>query len=116
MTEENTERRSGRKAGEILRAIARGEFLFTLKCDKFFPHIIYFFFLICIVLAVNLMIEKTMVEAERNKAEIYDLKIYLTHINSELVGLGKLSKVQEMLEASGSELTVPETPVTVLKK
>ena len=68
MTEENTERRPGRKAGEILRAIARGEFLFTLKCDKFFPHIIYFFFLICIVLAVNLMIEKTMVEAERNKA------------------------------------------------
>lgn len=112
-----TERQNtGNNFGAIMKAIARGEFLFTLKCDKFFPHIIYFFFLICVVLAVNLMIEKTMVQAEQNKETIYDLKIYLTHKSSELIGLGKLGSVQELLEASGSELGIPENPAITLKK
>lgn len=102
--------------GKAVMSIARGEFLFTLKCDKFFPHIIYFFFLICIVLGLNMMIEKAMVKVEQNRTELYDMKIFLTHKNAELVSLGKLSKVEEMLDAAGSDLTIPEGPAIILKK
>ena len=38
--------KSGKSGWKFIRMIGRGEMLFTLKCDKFFPHIIYGFFLI----------------------------------------------------------------------
>ena len=54
----------GKRMDSILKSIGRGEILFTLKCDQFFPHIVYTFFLIFMVLLLNLMIEKTMVQVE----------------------------------------------------
>ncbi len=104
------------KISRIIRTIGRGEVLFTLKCDKFFPHILYGFFLIFLVLLLNLMIEKTLVEVEENRQELYDLKVSLTHKSTELIGLEKLSSVQELLEKSGSDLTIPDEPAVYIKK
>ena len=101
---------------KILRSIGRGEMLFALiKFDKYFPHILYGFFLIFLAIAVNLMIERTLVEVEENKAVLYDLKISLTQKNTELIGLEKLSSVQEMLEKAGSSLTIPDDPAVYIK-
>ena len=112
MDEERIEENKGRnkKLDGILKSMGRGEILFTLRFDRYFPHIVYIFFLIFMVLLMNLMIEKTMVQVEENKKEIYDLKIALTHKNTELIGLEKLSSVQEMLEKSGSDLGIPDNP------
>ncbi len=104
------------KISRIIRTIGRGEVLFTLKCDKFFPHILYGFFLIFLVLLLNLMIEKTLVEVEENRQELYDLKVSLTHKSTELIGLEKLSSVQELLEKSGSDLTIPDEPAVYIKE
>lgn len=104
------------KTGRLVRTIGRGEVLFTLKCDKYFPHILYGFFLIFLVLVLNLMIEKTLVEVEENKAVLYDLKVSITRKNTELIGLEKLSSVQEMLEKAGSDLTVPDEPAVYIRK
>ena len=111
MDEEKKNRLDG-----ILRSIGRGEILFTLKCDRFFPHIVYIFFLIFLVLLLNLMIEKTLVEVEENRQELYDLKVSLTHKSTELIGLEKLSSVQELLEKSGSDLTIPDEPAVYIKE
>ena len=110
----NGERKSN--ISRIIRTVGRGEILFTLKCDKFFPHIVYGFFLIFLVLLLNLMIEKTLVEVEENRQELYDLKISLTLKNTELIGLEKLSTVQDLLEKSGSELTIPDEPAVYIMK
>ena len=110
----NGERKSN--ISRIIRTVGRGEILFTLKCDKFFPHIVYGFFLIFLVLLLNLMIEKTLVEVEENRQELYDLKISLTLKNTELIGLEKLSTVQDLLEKSGSELTIPDEPAGYIRK
>ena len=106
----------GSRLDSILTSIGRGEILFTLKCDRFFPHIVYTFFLIFMVLLLNFMIEKTMVRVEENKKELYDLKIALTHKNTELIGLEKLSSVQELLEKSGSGLGIPDGPAVYVKE
>lgn len=106
----------GKSGWKFIRMIGRGEMLFTLKCDKFFPHILYGFLLIFSVLLLNLMIEKTLVEVEENKQTLYDLKIALTHKNTELIGIEKLSTVQEMLEEAGSELTIPDEPAVYIRK
>ena len=110
----NGERKSN--ISRIIRTVGRGEILFTLKCDKFFPHIVYGFFLIFLVLLLNLMIEKTMVQVEENKKVIYDLKIALTHKNTELIGLEKLSSVQELLEKAGSDLGIPDDPAVYIER
>ena len=100
----------------ILKSIGRGEILFTLRFDRYFPHIVYGFFLIFMVLLMNLMIEKTMVQVEENKKVIYDLKIALTHKNRELIGLEKLSSVQELLEKAGSDLGIPDDPAVYIER
>ena len=106
----------GKRMDSILKSIGRGEILFTLKCDQFFPHIVYTFFLIFMVLLLNLMIEKTMVRVEENKKELYDLKIALTHKRTELIGLEKLSGLQELLEKAGSDLGIPDDPAVYIRK
>ncbi len=103
------------RLGKLIRTIGRGEILFTLKCDKFFPHILYGFFLIFLVLVLNLMIEKTMVEVEENRRILSDMKIALTHRNTELIGLEKLSSVQDLLKKAGSDLTIPDEPAVFIK-
>ena len=103
------------RLGRIMRTVGRGEILFTLKCDKFFPHILYGFFLIFLVLVLNLMIEKTMVEVEENRRILSDMKIALTHRNTELIGLEKLSSVQDLLKKAGSDLTIPDEPAVFIK-
>lgn len=110
------DRRRKRNLDEILKSFGRGEILFTLRVDRFFPHIVYIFFLIFMVLLMNLLIEKTMVQVEGNKQEIYDLKIALTHKNTELIGLEKLSSVQELLEKAGSDLGIPDEPAVYIVK
>ena len=53
---------------------------------------------------------------EENKKELYDLKIALTHKRTELIGLEKLSGVQELLEKAGSDLGIPDDPAVYIRK
>lgn len=62
------------------------------------------------------MIERTMVRLEQNRDELSDIRIFLAHKKADLVGLGKLSTIEELLEKCGSDLAVPQTPPTILKK
>ena len=63
----------------------------------------------------GILIEKTLVEMEENRKVLYDMKVALTHKNTELIGLEKLSSVQELLEKAGSDLTIPDGPAIVIK-
>lgn len=91
-------------------ATLRGEFLLRLRFDRWFLHIIYFFILCTLNIWITLEIEQTMLDQEKNKAKLEELKIYHAQKTCELVSLDRLSTVQQMLEASGSRLTIPEKP------
>ena len=39
--------------GNSLIAIARGEFLMRLRVERFFPHIVYLFFLVWMLFSIN---------------------------------------------------------------
>ena len=91
-------------------AILRGEFLLRLRFDRWFLHIIYFFVLCALNIWVTLEIEQTMLNEEKNKARLEELKIYHAQKTCELVSLDRLSTVERMLKESGSRLTVPQKP------
>lgn len=92
------------------KAILRGEFLLRLRFDKIFIFIIYFFIICTLNIWLTLEIEQTMLNEEKNKSIIEDLKIYHAQKTCELVSLDRLSTVEELLEKNGSRLAVPEKP------
>lgn len=96
-------------------AALRGEFLLRLRFDRWFLHIIYFFILCTLNIWLTLEIEQTMLDEEKNKAKLEELKIYHAQKTCELVSLDRLSTVQELLEKSGSELAIPEKPADKIK-
>lgn len=107
------------KIWEFLRnsftAMLRGEFLLRLRFDRWFLHIIYFFVLCALNIWLTLEIEQTMLNQERNRARLEELKIYHAQKTCELVSLDRLSTVEDLLEKTGSGLTIPEKPADRIK-
>ena len=87
-------------------ATIKGEFLLRLHVSRYFIHIIYTFFLFWVSIWLSLKIEKTLTRVEENRKVLEDVEIYHAHGSM----LSRMSKVQKMLEDSGSRLTMPDKP------
>lgn len=99
-----------------LQAVMRGEFLLRIRFDRYFPQIIYLFFLIWSLIWTNLEIEQTMLRMEKNKEIIEDLRIYHSQVNCELVSFDRLGTISDLLKQKGSDVTLPEKPAYKIKK
>ena len=97
-------------------AILHGEFLLMLRVDKYFVHILYTFAIFWLMIMMSLMVQKTLVKVERNKTVLNDLRIYHAQKTVELVEMGRLSTIEDLLEKSGSSLTMPEKPAETIVK
>lgn len=100
----------------IFNATMRGELMFRLKIDKYFIHILYFLFVIWISIFINFKMEQTMLQVEKNRKVLEDLKIYHAQKVCELASYDRQSTVEEMLKASGSNIRMPEKPANKIKK
>ena len=105
----------GRWLGNAFLAAIRGEFLLRLHVSKYFIHIIYTFFLFWVSIWLSLKIEKTMTRVEENRKALQDMEIYHAQKTVELVSLGRMSKIEKMLEDKGSTLAMPTKPADRLK-
>jgi len=105
------------KAGKnILMSIIHGDLMMKLKLDKYFPHIIYTFFLMFVSIWLGLKIQNTMVKVEKNKDILTDMKIYHAQKTVQLVGLNRMSTVDDLLRDKGSDVTMPEVPANKIVK
>ena len=73
-------------------------------------------YLAVVCIWMKLRIEQTMVRLEDTKQMLEDYRIYHAQKTCELVKLDRLSTVQDMLEKSGSALTIPDKPADRIKK
>ena len=105
---EKTEEKGGFRNAAL--ATIKGEFLLRLHVSRYFIHIIYTFFLFWVSIWLSLKIEKTLTRVEENRKVLEDVEIYHAQKTVELAGLSRMSKVQKMLEDSGSRLTMPDKP------
>ena len=105
----------GRWIKNAFLAAIKGEFLLRLNVSKYFIHIIYTFFLFWVSIWLSLKIEKTLTRVEDNRKVLQDMEIYHTQKKVELVSLGRMSKIEEMLEAEGSALRMPGKPADRIK-
>ena len=103
-------KRIGEATKNGLVAILHGELLLRLRFDKYFPHIIYTFFLLWLMIWLSMKIENTMVKVEKNKATLTDMKIYHAQKTIEVVSLDRISTVEDLLQKSGSDIELPVKP------
>lgn len=97
-------------------AIFHGQFLFRLDIGRYFAHIVYFFFLCAMLIWFSLGVDSTLAKVEKNQAVLKELEIQHSNLEFELRTLDRRAAVQDLLEQSGSKVTGPQQPATVLKK
>lgn len=106
----------GRLIKDSLLAILHGQFLLRLNIGRYFIHIIYTFFLFSLLIWFSLRVDTTLTKVETNQKIIKELEIKHSNMEFELRTLNRRTAIDELLQKSGSKVTEPEEPATVLKK
>jgi hypothetical protein len=106
--------------GKILKnsllAIFKGEFLMSLRFNKYFIHILFTFVLFFVSIWLGMNVEKTLIKVESNKKILNDLEIYHAQKTVEIVSLNRLTTIQKLLQQDSSKVTIPEKQATIIKK
>lgn len=97
------------------KSIIKGDTLLRMRFDKYLPHAAVAFFLILLSIILSMKAEQTTLTVEKNNDTIETLKSEILTKTYEIVGINKLSTIEEMLERSGSELKAPIKPAENLK-
>lgn len=105
----------GRLIKESFQAVMRGEFLTRLNASKYFIHIIWTFFLFFCMIGITMMVEKTLIKVEDNSKVLNDMEIYHAQKTVEIVSLGRMTTIEQILQENGSKLAMPETPPRTIK-
>lgn len=105
----------GKTFRNLFSAISRGELLLRLRADKYLIHIGYLFLTVWLSLFISLKIDETMVRLENTRRRLEDVKIYHAQKTCELAEYDRLSKVQQLLEQSGSKVALPQKQAERLK-
>jgi len=105
----------GKAVGAFFLSLGRGDLLLRMRVDKALPYILYAFILGCISIWMSYQTEQTMLKVQKNNETLRTLKIQNAQMTYELVGLDRISTVEEMLEGMGSKVKAPQKPADILK-
>ena len=106
----------GRLLKDCFLAILKGQFLLRLNIGRYFIHIVYVFFLFAMLIWYSLRVDSTLSCIESNETVLKELEIKHSNMEFELRTLNRRITIDEMLQKSGSKVTEPEAPATVLKE
>ena len=106
----------GRLLKESIKAILHGQFLLRLNIGRYFIHIVCTFFLFGMLIWFSLGVDSTLAKVEKNQAAIKELEIEHSNLEFELRTLNRRAALEDLLKESGSKVTEPQKPATVLKK
>ena len=105
----------GKAIGAFIISLGRGDLLLRMRVDKALPYILYGFLLGCISIWMSYKTEQTMLKVQKNNETLKTLKIQNAQMTYELVGLDRLSTVENMLDRMGSNIKAPSKPADILK-
>jgi hypothetical protein len=100
----------------VVKAIISGDILLLMRIDRFFPYILYAFILGWVSIWMSYRMEQTMIQVEKNKVELENLKIHHAQKTCEYVGLDRISTIEAMLEEKGSQVKAPVKPADIIRK
>ena len=99
-----------------LKTLVTGEILEKLKIDRYLIHIVIIAAALCLILLCRFVIEEVQVERERLREKVEEAKLVRDQTYIELVGLGKMSTVEEMLEENGVKVGKPAKPAKMIRR
>ena len=76
----------------------------------------YTFFLFGMLIWFSLVVDNTLAKVEKNQAASKEYEIEHADLEFQLRTLNRRATLREMLKDSGSKVTEPEKPATILKK
>ena len=97
-------------------SILQGKLLLRLKVDKYFPQIVYVFFLLCVAIWASLKTDYSMNKVEDNKKIIEDLDIVYTMKKYEIESRNDRRTISKTLKELGSELQESDKPAYRIKE
>ena len=100
---------------DLTKRFFSGDFLIKHGLEKLVPFAIYICLWLVIDISWSLYVEKTLTRQEHLEKEVSDLKIEYTHKDLELTGFNQRTKVEQMLEAEGSDLHEPVEPAGLIE-
>lgn len=99
---------NGKKIQTTARSVMDGSFLTRENVIRFFPLILYLTFLSILYVANSYYAEKRIIEIDRIKKELKELRYTYISTESKSRSLSKQSEVARKLESTGiKESTVP---------
>ena len=87
-----------------------GDKLIEWGVDRQLGFIFYIFVIICISIMWSLMVERNLVQVQRNEKTLQELRISYQQRTLDLVGMNNRTKIDGMLKARGSKLHAPVAP------
>ena len=87
-----------------------GDKLIEWGVDRQLGFIFYVFAIICVSIAWSLMVERNLVQVQKNERALQELRISYQQRTLDLVGMNNRTKIDGMLQAQGSKLHAPQTP------
>ncbi len=100
---------------KVANLVVRGELLLTMKVDKGFPYIVWAFLMAWLTIFIYMKIDYDVLRLESNRKVLNELQIEHAEKTCEIAAFDRMSSINKMLEAQGSELTVPTKPARRLR-
>jgi hypothetical protein len=100
---------------DFIQMIGFGTTLMKLGFHKMLPFFGYLFLLSMISIFLSYKTDQAMLRAEQSREALENAKIHHAQKTCEYVGLDRISTVEEMLKAAGSEVKAPEKPANIIR-
>ena len=103
---------SGKIKGIVDKLISflSGDKLIQWGVDRQLGFIFYIFVIICVSITWSLMVERNLVQVQKNEKTLQELRISYQQRTLDLVGMNNRTKIDGMLKARGSKLHAPVEP------
>ena len=114
-----------KKSGKIKQALGRafgflgrhlsGDTMLGHGIERYLGFSVYAFFLVCLVIAWNLIVENDLVKVQDNNKKIESLKIEYHQMELDYIGINSRSRINSLLKTYGSSLKEPTVPPERIK-
>ena len=105
--------------GKSLRFLGKhlsGDTMLNHGIERYLGFAVYAFFLVCLAIAWNLVVENDLVKVQDNARKIESLKIEYHQKELDYIGINSRSRINGLLKSYGSTLREPSAPPQRIKK
>lgn len=103
-------------AKAFFKSLLNGKLLVLLRVDRYLPQIVFAFIMVTAYIGLNIWIDNSIAQVEKQKKTIKDLSSIHTDLKCRLTSLNSVCAVEEMLQQRHSELAIPTKQAQTIER